>query len=436
MSETRDALEAEIGARAVGTTSIDGRHVPVAFPTDEAQVQALLALAASRRWRVLPIGSGTKLDRGALREKPRFAISVRGLSGVTSFERGDGTITARAGSTMAALAQIARSNGMHVTPDVAAPHHATLGGTLGAGASGVDRLRYGPVRHHVLGMRVALADGTTTRTGGRLVKNVTGYDLHRLYTGSRGSLCVILEASLRLFPAPEHEFVLTATYFGRDAALRTAATVLASPVRPTCVAVESAGDGGHTLVVALAGRREPVEWERAHVSAILGDPLLAEGREARERIERLRDAELDATLRVGAATSRLPRVLETIDGRTRTDGTRARLVIHPGLATVDVVLATSEGSTSADENHVESLARDLLALDVEVELRGTTPLVRERFAASRHAHVPARALSERLRDALDPERRFAGDRSVTATTTTVVSAPPPRTRHPDPSSPA
>lgn len=432
MSETRDALEAEIGARAVGTTSIDGRHVPVAFPADEAQVQALLALAASRRWRVLPIGSGTKLDRGALREKPRFAISVRGLSGVTSFERGDGTITARAGSTMSALSQIARSSGMHLTPDVAAPQHATLGGTLGAGVSGVDRLRYGPVRHHVLGMRVALADGTTTRTGGRLVKNVTGYDLHRLYTGSRGSLCVILEASLRLFPAPEHEFVLDATYFGRDAALQAAASVLASPVRPTCVAVESASDGGHTLIVALAGRREPVEWERDHVSAILGDPLRAEGRDARERIERLRDAELDATLRVGTSTRCLPRVLDAIDARTRADGTRARLVIHPGLATVDVRLTTSDGSTSVDELHVETLARELLALDVEVELRATTPAVRGRVDAVTNLPAPARALSERLRDALDPERRFAGDRPAT----TVASSPRAPSELPDPSSPA
>ena len=71
---------------------------------------------------------------------------------------------------------------------------------ISAGASGVDRLAYGPVRHNLLGTIVCLADGSRTKSGGQLVKNVTGYDLHRLYCGAHGTLCIVLEASLRLYP--------------------------------------------------------------------------------------------------------------------------------------------------------------------------------------------------------------------------------------------
>jgi FAD/FMN-containing dehydrogenase len=96
----RDKLEEELGARAVGTLDVDGRSIPLAFASDEAQVVMLLQLAGSMGWSVLPVGSGTKLAHGPVCDKPRFALSVRGLSGVTAYERGDGTISARAGSTM------------------------------------------------------------------------------------------------------------------------------------------------------------------------------------------------------------------------------------------------------------------------------------------------------------------------------------------------
>ena len=288
MSETRDALESEIGARGVGTAVIDEREVPVAFANSEEDVVRLLNLAAARNWRVTPIGSGTKIERGMPRDKPRFAISLRGYSGVTNYERGDGTLTARAGSTMAALAQVARSGGNHLTPDIARAQHATLGGTIASGISGIDRLRYGPLRNHVLGLRVALSDGRVVKSGGKLVKNVTGFDLHRLYTGSRGSVCVILEASLRLFVIPERESVIRADYFGRDAVLAAARAVLASEAKPTCVVVEGATNSAWTLTVALAGRADVLAWEEKLVSALIGTCACMAGPAARAVVEELR----------------------------------------------------------------------------------------------------------------------------------------------------
>lgn len=409
MSETRDELERVIGARAVGTVSVDGRDVPLAFASGEAEVVALLELAHARRWRVMPIGSGTKIARGPLRDKPKFALSVRGHSGVTAYERGDGTITARAGSAMAALAQVARTGGNHLSPDVAHAAHATLGGTLASGLSGIDRLRYGPLRNQVLGMRVALADGTIAKTGGRLVKNVTGYDLHRLYTGSRGSLCVILEASLRLFPAPESEVALHAHYHGRDAALDAADRVLASPIRATCVVVTSTSDGMWSLTVSLAGRKEPLAFERSTVATIVGEHVALEDRDARAHIEGLRDRESSATLRIGALRGELGRGLTLLDEMCGAKRLRAQLSIHPGIAYVDAQLMQLDGEASSAAD-VLDVARALVNSKAEVELVDAPLDARAAFDPLESSSLSARALMGRLKSALDPAGVLAGAR--------------------------
>lgn len=400
MSETRDQLEREIGARAVGTAVIDDREVPVAFAAHEEMVVALLRLAADRGWRVLPIGSGTKLDAGPPREKPRFAISLRALSGVTAYERGDGTITARAGSTMSALAEVARAGGNHLTPDVARAPHATLGGTIASGVSGIDRLRYGPLRHHVLGLRVALCDGRVTKTGGRLVKNVTGFDLHRLYTGSRGSLCVILEATLRLFPLPRRGCVLETSFFGRAAALAAARAVAESPARATCIVVHGATGGPWTLTLGLAGRDEVVSWEVAHVRGLVGELSCVEGDDARARIEALRDDEAMSTLRAGVLPSRLERALADVDELA--GDAAGPVFLHPALATVAVSPAAARSVI---------LAERLRDSGASVQLAGADLAARSAFDPLAATPPSARELMARIKLAVDPARRFVSDRA-------------------------
>ncbi len=406
MSLVRERLEEEIGVRAVGSFSVDGRSMPLAFANSEEQVLALLRLAAHRSWRVVPVGSGTKVAHGPMPEKPRFGLSVRGLSGVTAYERGDGTISARAGSTMAALAQVARSGGNHLTPDVAGPQSATLGGVIGAGSSGIDRLRYGPLRNHVLGMRVVLSDGTVAKSGGRLVKNVTGYDLHRLYTGSRGTLCVILEASLRLFPGPERELAITATYFTRETALANAVAALATSAKPTCVCVTGPTNGRWTLTIALSGRGDVVAWERDELQRILGESVVLEADAARTAIDSLRDRETDATLRASVVPGGMRGVLAALDAQLAVHRATAECVIQPGIATVDVVLRDLE-CLPADAACVSGVARALSDADAQVELREAPAEVRAGFDPLAVVPKSARALMTSLKASLDPAGRFA-----------------------------
>jgi len=255
VSDVRQLLERELGAARVSTRGA----LPLAEPQDEAQLCALLRLAVREKLRVLPLGLGPA-DR-----KADFALSTRALVGVVEYEPDEGVITARAGTTLAELRTLTAAQRHWLTPFVAREEHTTLGGAISAGQSGLDRLRFGPLRHHVLGMRVALGDGTIVKSGGRLVKNVTGYDMHRLYTGARGSLCVVLEASLRIFPAPR----AYAWVQSRDMAL------CERGIQPLIQALGRV-DGGWELGLLLGGAQEVVAEELA----LLGDARALEGEQA------------------------------------------------------------------------------------------------------------------------------------------------------------
>jgi glycolate oxidase FAD binding subunit len=353
VSDVSAALERIVGRDAVASFAPGALHdIAVARPKSEAELVELLRFAARESKRVLPIGCGTMIARergGIARERGDlarertadrvdFAISTRGLNGVVAYEPGDGTLTALAGSTMHDVAEAARAGGNHVTPDVAHPTHATLGGVLAAGRSGVDRTRFGPARHHVLGMRVALADGTLARSGGRLVKNVTGYDMHRLYCGSRGSLCVIVEASLRLFPRPEEEIALVAELDSRARALDCARSIDASGIRAYGIVAENTS-ARWRLHVLLAGRRETVEWEAQITSKLVPNASVERGERARARFEATRDLDVtrggERALHMDVQPSQLAATLARFDEAVP-------CVVHPSIATVDIAAAALE----------------------------------------------------------------------------------------------
>ena len=125
-------------------------------------------------------------------------------------EPADLTATARAGTTLAELADVLAPHGQWWPVEVAHPERATVGGTLASAADGPSRYRYLHPRDWTVGVRAVLGDGTITRAGGRVVKNVTGYDLTKAYSGSYGTLCALRELSLRLLPLPAARLTLRA----------------------------------------------------------------------------------------------------------------------------------------------------------------------------------------------------------------------------------
>jgi len=345
MSDVATRLERALGEDVVRAHSaIDGpfAELPLVAPADEDGVLEVLRLAAADALRVLPVGFGSKLSwcpRPSGSDAADLLLSTRRLAGVVAFEPGDGTLTARAGSSLAELAHTVEDGGLSVTPAVPTPTTATLGGVLAAGQNGIDRARYGPARHHVLGMRVALADGTLARTGGRLVKNVTGFDLQRLYCGSHGTLCVILEATLRLFPAPQAMTALRSHPKDLATALEQARALRALPIQPWTMLVDHDANGTE-LHVVLAGREEVVAWETERALSVLPEANGTEvqhGRAARAQADVLCDREREQGTWPHVHASCRPSHLTGVVERWAPRCTRLR--IQPGVATLDVWLA-------------------------------------------------------------------------------------------------
>jgi FAD/FMN-containing dehydrogenase len=389
-----ERLAREFGQGTLG--ALASSQQPLVEPGSEAEVVELLRFAAREQLRVLPVGSGSTLARHAASFD--FALGTRRIASVVESTVGDGTLSASAGTSMHALAELAARMGARLTPDVAHAERATLGGVVAGARSGIDRLRYGPLRMHVLGTRVVQADGAFTKSGGRLVKNVTGYDLHRLYTGSRGTLCVVLEVALRLFPAPERELVLVATAPELDTALRAARDVLAGVARPICVCVENVVARSWTASVVLAGRADVVQHERELVVRALGACTVLEGPAASAQLHALRELEDRAGLRVWTLRTQLARDFERVRELCARLELEARFALHPGLASIEVCAAGATAAAWAE------LTRGLESHGLSLE-----PLC----AAAAHAHdplahvsAPARALMQRVKGALDPNGLF------------------------------
>lgn len=348
---TYDSLSARLERLAGEVRPLRPRHdvepVPSVAPRDVDQTRELLRFAARERLRVIPCGLGSKLSWCGIPGHVDFMLSTRCLTRVVSHVPDDGTLTIEAGATMAELKERCRAGGHFLTPDVARAATKTIGGVVAAGESGLDRLRFGPVRHHVLGLAVVLSDGSLARTGGRLVKNVTGFDLQRLYCGSHGTLCTIVEVSLRLFPEPEHELWLSTGVATLQDALGLAAATLNSPARVVSLSIAEMAppkQGQAWAVFArLFGRRAAVEAERALLARSWPVHASCEGARAREAAEQMSDAltfssSPHPTLHVSCRPSRALGVTELVRVALERLGIERRLALQPGLAELDVEL--------------------------------------------------------------------------------------------------
>jgi glycolate oxidase FAD binding subunit len=311
-----------------GTIAVAG----TARPEDSGTVAELLA--GGRR--VRPVGGGTKLAWGSPGDPPELLVSTERLDAIVEHNAGDLTVVLQAGVPLAAAQERFAAAGQRLCldpPDGCG--RATLGGILATGDTGPLRHRYGGVRDLILGVRVALPDGTVARAGSNVIKNVAGYDLAKLMCGALGTLGVICEATLRLHPLPEQ----TVTVAGRAAdpgVLAAAARLLAGRALEL-EALDLRWDGpaaGGCVLARAAGRTAP-GTARA-VAALLreagtetgihedDDPLWAEQR-ARQRPEHN-----GAVVRVAGVPGDLERVLAAAESAVARAGLGLAWVRLPG----------------------------------------------------------------------------------------------------------
>jgi len=176
-----------------------------AYPTTEAEIADLLKFAHGRSLTVSVQGNGSKRGFGGLKESYDILLSMSKYAGVIEHTVGDMVITVRAGTVFDELQAYLAHHGQQVPLDPSMPHLSTIGGVIGSNDSGPKRLGYGSARDVVVGLKVVYPDGTIVRTGGKVVKNVAGYDMNKLFIGSMGTIGVITEITLKLRPLPKCE---------------------------------------------------------------------------------------------------------------------------------------------------------------------------------------------------------------------------------------
>ena len=210
-------------------------HLPecLVAPHNQATLAKVISLAGKHNWQVIPCGNGSKLSWGGLVREADLVVSTQNLNRIIDHAVGDLTVTVEAGIKLAQLQEKLYTTGQFLPLDPAYPQKATLGGIISTADTGSWRQGYGGVRDLVLGISFVRADGKIAKAGGRVVKNVAGYDLMKLLTGSYGTLGVITQVTLRTYPLPPASQTIILT--GDHTQITTAASsLLASSLTPTC----------------------------------------------------------------------------------------------------------------------------------------------------------------------------------------------------------
>jgi len=323
-----ERLRAALGAAGIepgGDAGLEGVVAAATLhPGDaEALSRAVGALGACGLT-ALVRGGGTHLELGNPPRQVDVVLSTRRIAGVLDFDPGEGVCRVAAGSTLASLRAEVNAGGWELPLD-APGCGSSVGGVLAAAAIGPRALGFGLPRDVVLGLDVVLADGTPTRCGGRVVKNVTGYDLAKLYTGSLGTLGVIASAWLRLRPLPARVVVMEAEIAGVDAALGLGLTAARLPSARAAALVPERGDAAR-LVVELAGDEAVVLGDRARLASEAGA-----GETSVEALDRVRRLQREGHGPTGLhfRMSLRPSQASGVVARLRRAG--ASLLLYPGL---------------------------------------------------------------------------------------------------------
>jgi glycolate oxidase FAD binding subunit len=212
-----------------------------ARPTSQAELADVLRQAAEQDLVVAPRGGGTRLGLGNPPARLDLVVETGGLRRVVEYEPADLTITVEAGLPLGELQALLGEQGQFLALDPVAQPGSTIGGVIATNASGPLRFAFGTARDLVIGTRVANPEGYVTHAGGRVVKNVAGYDLSKLYIGSLGTLGVIVELSFKLAPIPPASGLVVAQFGELRLAEAYLRSVLHSPLGPLAVELLAPG---------------------------------------------------------------------------------------------------------------------------------------------------------------------------------------------------
>lgn len=263
--------------------AVDGALPQAIVKPDRVEaVSEIVRFASRHRLTIVPRGGGTKMDLGLPPERVDLVLSLERLNRVIEYAPADLTVTVQAGMRFADLQAHLGQQRQFLPLDPPYMDGCTLGGVLSTNASGALRWTYGAARDLVIGVRVVQADGTVVKAGGKVVKNVAGYDLNKMYIGSLGTLGILVEATLKLQPLPETGQAIIGRFPFVSTVMDTAFRVLESDIMPGFLEMANPvpvailarqaggglGDAGFPLIIGAFGPAETVEWQMAEAEKL------------------------------------------------------------------------------------------------------------------------------------------------------------------------
>jgi glycolate oxidase len=225
----------ELAVYGYDGTFEDARPDLVVLPRTTDQVGQVVLTAARERIPIVPRGMGSGLAAGSVPFEGGIALALTRMDRILEIDREDAIVHVEAGVVTADLQAAVEKLGLFYPPDPSSLRHSTIGGNIACNAGGPRCLKYGVTGDYVLGLTVVLADGQILRTGGKCLKDVVGYDLKALFTGSEGTLGVITEASLRLIALPKAARAALAEFADLEDAARAVEAVLTAGIVPAAL---------------------------------------------------------------------------------------------------------------------------------------------------------------------------------------------------------
>ena len=364
-----DRLAAIVGAEhvragvALSPYVVEGRTPEVAvLPASADQVRATLGVAAEAGIPVVPWGGGTASAVGTPPAWSGIVLSLARMNRILEHEPGDLTVTVEAGVTVAQLQAALGAKGQWLSLDPPDPDRATLGGVVAANASGPRRHLYGTARDLLIGVTVVTGEGEVVHGGGKVVKNVAGYDLPKLFVGSYGTLGVLVELTFKLRPRPDEERFVAVAFPNLKEAGAAIRSVMSGDLVPVVLdlldadAARVLGLGAAAaLVVAFDGLREQIDWQTAeltrlvtgHGGRVLG-PIAAEPVAHLAVAARAAFSAPAAVMRLSVLPAQVADAMEQGAAAARARGLHSAWSAHAGVGVVTAALSAPARDRAAD----------------------------------------------------------------------------------------
>lgn len=422
--ENEASVSADAGGPAPAACAVNGvAPAQVAVPTDRVEAAAWVVRAREAGWGLVARGTGSQLDFGFPPQRLDLVLSTERLNRVVDYQPDDMTVTVEPGVPLSALQTLLATRGQFLPLDPPGAERTTLGGVVATAASGPWRAAYGTPRDWLIGCRVVGSDGKEVRGGGQVVKNVAGYDLPKLYTGSFGTLGLLTELTFKVMPKPAAQGCVLVHLPSPRAVEALLASTLDSDVQPAALellhrqVVEDAGgegDADHDWIVLaqFLHVQDAVEWQQEQFLALArkadgaGAPLSPERGAALLAAAREFPYAHAFTARLGTTSSRTAEVAARAADISRRHGLPPRIACH---AATGQIFVGGEGET------VGALVRELRDL---AQQHGATCLF-PRLPAPLWGAVdpwgepgPELRLLRGLKQVLDPTNLFSPGRFV------------------------